>query len=88
MQAFLEGGIIPFAADQAQVAARLFNAAERPRRLQVDAMIAATAISRQAALAAATEVLLARRKTSRSKSVFDERSWHGINFYHEDRQHC
>jgi predicted nucleic acid-binding protein len=51
MQAFLEGGIIPFAADQAQVAARLFNAAERPRRLRVDAMIAATAISRQAALA-------------------------------------
>ena len=51
MQAFLEGGIIPFAADQAQVAARLFNAAERPRRLRVDAMIAATAISQQAALA-------------------------------------
>jgi predicted nucleic acid-binding protein len=51
MQAFLEGDIIPFAADQAQVAARLFNAAERPRRLRVDAMIAATAISRQAALA-------------------------------------
>ncbi len=51
MQAFLEGGIIPFAADQAQVAARLFNAAARPRRLRVDAMIAATAISQQAALA-------------------------------------
>lgn len=51
MQAFLQGGIIPFAADQAQVAARLFNAAARPRRLRVDAMIAATAISRQAALA-------------------------------------
>lgn len=51
MLAFLKGGIIPFAADQAQVAARLFNAAERPRRLRVDAMIAATAISQQAALA-------------------------------------
>jgi predicted nucleic acid-binding protein len=51
MLAFLQGGIIPFSADQAQVAARLYNAAERPRRLRVDAMIAATAISRQAALA-------------------------------------
>lgn len=51
MLAFLKGGIIPFAADQAQVAARLFNSAERLRRLRVDAVIAATAISRQAALA-------------------------------------
>ena len=51
MQAFLKGGIIPFDASQAQIAARLFNAAERSRRLRVDAMIAATAISRQAALA-------------------------------------
>ena len=51
MQAFLNGGIIPFAAAQAQVAARLFNAADRTRRLRVDAMIAATAISQQAPLA-------------------------------------
>ena len=51
MLAILQGGIMPFAADQAQVAARLYNAAERPRRLRVDAMIAATAISHQAALA-------------------------------------
>jgi predicted nucleic acid-binding protein len=51
MLAFLQGGIIPFAADQAQVAARLYNAGERPRRLRVDAVIAATAISHQAALA-------------------------------------
>jgi predicted nucleic acid-binding protein len=51
MLAFLQGGIIPFSADQAQVAARLYNAAERPRRLRVDAMIAATAISHRAALA-------------------------------------
>jgi predicted nucleic acid-binding protein len=51
MQAFLKGGIIPFAAAQAQVAARLFNAAERLRRLRVDAMIAATAVSQQAPLA-------------------------------------
>jgi predicted nucleic acid-binding protein len=51
MLAFLKGRIIPFAADQAQVAARLFNAAERLRRLRVDAMIAATAISQQAPLA-------------------------------------
>ncbi len=51
MLALLQGGIIPFAADQAQVAARLFNVADRPRRLRVDAMIAATAISQKAALA-------------------------------------
>jgi predicted nucleic acid-binding protein len=51
MLAFLKGRIIPFASAQAQVAALLFNAAERPRRLRVDAMIAATAISQQAALA-------------------------------------
>ena len=51
MQAFLKGRIIPFADAQAQVAAQLFNAAERPRRLRVDAMIAATAISQQAPLA-------------------------------------
>jgi predicted nucleic acid-binding protein len=51
MLAFLKGRIIPFATDQAQVAARLFNAAERLRRLRVDAIIAATAISQQAPLA-------------------------------------
>jgi predicted nucleic acid-binding protein len=51
MLAFLKGGIIAFAADQAQVAARLFNATERLRRLRVDAMIAATAISQQPPLA-------------------------------------
>ncbi len=51
MLAFLKGGIIPFAADQAHVAARLFNAAERLRHLRVDAMIAATAISQQTPLA-------------------------------------
>jgi len=51
MQVFLKGGIIPFATAQAQVAAVLFNAAGRPRRLRVDAMIAATAISQRAALA-------------------------------------
>jgi predicted nucleic acid-binding protein len=51
MLAFLQGGIIPFTHQQAEIAARLFNAAERPRRLRVDAMIAATAISQQTALA-------------------------------------
>ncbi|MCX6867570.1 MAG: PIN domain-containing protein [Verrucomicrobia bacterium] len=51
MMAFLKGGIIPFAAAQAQVAALLFNAADRPRRLRVDAMIAAAAISQQVPLA-------------------------------------
>ncbi len=51
MLAVLGGGVVPFSAAQAQIAARLFNAAERPRRLRVDAMIAATAISQNAALA-------------------------------------
>lgn len=51
MLAFLNKGIIPFEASQAEIAARLFNAVERPRRLRVDAMIAATAISQKARLA-------------------------------------
>ncbi len=51
MLAFLKGGIIPFATRQAEIAAQLFNANERPRRLRVDAMIAATAISQRAPLA-------------------------------------
>lgn len=51
MAAFLTGGILPFEAAQARVAALLFNAVARSRRLRVDAMIAASAISRKAALA-------------------------------------
>lgn len=51
MLAFIKGRIIPFADAQAQVAAQLFNAAERSRRLRVDAMIAAIAITQQVALA-------------------------------------
>ena len=51
MLALLSGGIIPFSNVQAQIATQLFNAVERPRRLRVDAMIAATAISQGAALA-------------------------------------
>lgn len=44
MDAFLTGGLIPFEGAQAAEAARLFNAVGRPRRLRVDAMIAASAI--------------------------------------------
>jgi predicted nucleic acid-binding protein len=51
MLAFLTGGIIAFEETQATVAARLFNAVNRPRRLRVDAMIAATAITAGAGLA-------------------------------------
>ena len=51
MQAFLTGGIIPFEESQARLAARLFNAVERSRRLRVDAMIAATAMVRGVPLA-------------------------------------
>ena len=44
MRAFLTHGILSFDHAQAVTAARLFNAVKRPRRLRVDAMIAATAI--------------------------------------------
>lgn len=44
MRAFLTEGIIPFEETHAITAARLFNVVQRPRRLRVDAMIAATAI--------------------------------------------
>lgn len=43
--------IIPFTADQATEASRLFNAVGRPRRLRVDAMIAAGALFANARLA-------------------------------------
>ncbi len=43
--------ILPFDETQAELTARLFNAAGRPRRLRVDAMIAAAAIARGAPLA-------------------------------------
>ena len=45
MRAFLTGGILGFGLGQAEIAAGLFNAVKRPRRLRVDAMIAATAIA-------------------------------------------
>lgn len=45
MRAFLTQGIVSFDPAQAVIAARLFNAVKRPRRLRVDAMIAATAIA-------------------------------------------
>jgi len=51
MLAFLTDGIIAFEESQAQTAARLFNAVQRSRRLRVDAMIAATAITQRARLA-------------------------------------
>ncbi len=51
MLAALTEGIVAFEESQARIAARLFNAVGRSRRLRLDAMIAATAISRQARLA-------------------------------------
>ena len=51
MDAFLSGGLIPFEGAQAVEAARLFNAAGRPRRLRVDVMIAACAIVARARFA-------------------------------------
>jgi len=42
--ALLRGGILPFTPTVAQVAASAFRSLNKPRRLRVDAMIAATAI--------------------------------------------
>lgn len=50
-KAILTGGILPFLAPQAKEAARLYNAANRARRIKVDAMIAATATLADASLA-------------------------------------
>jgi predicted nucleic acid-binding protein len=51
--ALLKGGILPFTPSTARVAAELFRALHKPRRLRVDAMIAATAIAARAPLATA-----------------------------------
>jgi predicted nucleic acid-binding protein len=50
MRAFLRD-IVPFDEAQATLAASLFNAAKRKRSLRVDAMVAATAMVANAALA-------------------------------------
>lgn len=49
--ALLKGGILPFTPSEAQVAASAFRSLNKPRRLRVDAMIAATAIVSKAPLA-------------------------------------
>ncbi len=51
MRALLTQGIIAFEDSQALIAAALFNAVKRSRRLRVDAMIAAVSISKKAPLA-------------------------------------
>jgi predicted nucleic acid-binding protein len=51
IQAVLQDRVLPFVADTAAEAARLFNAAGRVRRLRVDAMIAASAVMTGAYLA-------------------------------------
>lgn len=51
MRAVLQDRVIPFVADTASEAARLFNACGRVRRLRVDAMIAASAILTDSLLA-------------------------------------
>ncbi|MBS0193003.1 MAG: PIN domain-containing protein [Proteobacteria bacterium] len=43
-RAFLQGRILPITEDDAEVAARLFNAAGRKRKLKTDALIAAVAL--------------------------------------------
>ena len=49
--ALLDGGILPFGETEAQSAAAAFRSLEKPRRLRVDAMIAATAIVAKVSLA-------------------------------------
>ena len=49
--ALLKGGILPFTPTEARVAASGFRSLNKPRRLRVDAMIAATAIAANAPLA-------------------------------------
>jgi len=49
--ALLKGGILPFTPTEARVAACGFRSLNKPRRLRVDTMIAATAIAAQAPLA-------------------------------------
>lgn len=49
--ALLKGGILPFTPSEAQVAAAAFRSLNKPRRLRVDAMIAASAIAAKAPLA-------------------------------------
>lgn len=52
----VQGRILPFVADTAMEAARLYNASGRVRRLRIDAMIAATAIIASASLCTANDV--------------------------------
>lgn len=49
--ALLDGGILPFGKIEAKSAATGFRSLNKPRRLRVDAMIAATAIVAKASLA-------------------------------------
>jgi predicted nucleic acid-binding protein len=66
MRAFLTR-IIPFGEEEAEEAARLFNAGKRKRSLRVDAMIAATSIISGARLA------------NKNRSDFEPFVAHGLN---------
>ncbi len=55
MRAVLHDRVLPFIADTASEAARLFNASGRARRLRFDAMIAASATMTAAGLATGNE---------------------------------
>ncbi|MFW5727938.1 MAG: type II toxin-antitoxin system VapC family toxin [Spirochaetia bacterium] len=63
MEMILQERIIPFTADQAQEAAKLYNRTGRKRSRRVDSMIAAAAIISNAALAT---------DNNRDFSVFEE----------------
>lgn len=51
VQAAIAGRVLPFTADHAREAARIWNAVGRHRRMRIDAMVAAAAIVAGAALA-------------------------------------
>jgi predicted nucleic acid-binding protein len=65
MKSFLTD-VVPFDEIQAQEAARLFNMVKRNRRLRIDALIAALAITRNCPLA------------TNNKTDFDEFTPHGL----------
>ncbi|TVQ24996.1 MAG: PIN domain-containing protein [Spirochaetaceae bacterium] len=67
--AILGNRILPFAGEQAGVAARLFNATRRTRRMRIDAMIAAAAIHNRVTLA------------TRNTSDFEPFVEHGLQLF-------
>ena len=64
--ALLDGGILPFGESEAQSAAAVFRSLEKPRRLRVDAIIAAIAIQTRRHGLSDNEIIEQRRLAIRS----------------------